>query len=103
MPMVNTSHTKILGMIINAIPLSKDEQDSLLTTYNLDCNFVVDIPTKKDYKEVGNINHNINCHTDGPIGVNKLKNYQFHFSRNKISLRFLPKDVVYFMLHFWHS
>ena len=57
MHMVNTrgkltSHTKILDMIINAIPLSKEDQDSITTTYNLDPNFVVDIPTKKDYKEV---------------------------------------------------
>ena len=37
------------------------------------------------------------------LHVNKLKNYYFHFPRNKISLRFLPKIVVYFMLHFWHS
>ena len=37
------------------------------------------------------------------IGVNKLKNYHFHFPRNKISLSFLRKIVVYFMLHFWHS
>ena len=70
MPMVNTrgnltSHTKILDMIIDAIPLSKEDLDSMTTTYNLDCNFVVNIPTKKDYKEVEPINHNINCHTDG--------------------------------------
>ena len=36
-PLVNTrgkltSHTKILDMIINAIPLSKDDQDSMTTT-----------------------------------------------------------------------
>ena len=31
----------------------------------LDPNFAVDIPTKKDYKEVEPINFNINCHTDG--------------------------------------
>ena len=52
-------------MIINAIPLSKGDQDSMKKTYNLDCNFVVDIPRKEDYKEVEPINHNINCHTDG--------------------------------------
>ena len=49
-PMVNsrgnlTSHTKIL----NTIPLSKEDQDSMTTTYNLDPKFVVDIPTKEDY------------------------------------------------------
>ena len=69
-PMVNTrgkltSHTKILDKIINAIPLSKEDQDSMNTTYNLDPNFAVDIPTKKDYKVVDPINHNINFHTDG--------------------------------------
>ena len=52
-------------MIINAIPLSNEDQDSMTTTYNLDPNFVVDIPTKKDYKEVEPIKHNINCHTEG--------------------------------------
>ena len=66
MPMVNTigkltSHTKILDMIING----KEDQGSMTTTYNLDPNFVVDIPTKKNYKEDEPINHNINCHTEG--------------------------------------
>ena len=37
----------------------------MTTTYNLDPNFVVDISTKEDYKEVEYINYNINCHTDG--------------------------------------
>ena len=37
----------------------------MTTTYNLDPKFVVDIPTKEDYKEVEPINYNINCHTDG--------------------------------------
>ena len=60
-----TSHTKILDMIITAIPLSKENQDSMSTTYNLDPNFVVDIPTRKDYIEVQPINRNINCHTEG--------------------------------------
>ena len=65
-PMVNTrdnltSHTKIL----NTIPLSKEDQDSMTTTYNLDPNFAVDIPTKEYYKEVEPINFSINCHTDG--------------------------------------
>ena len=69
-PMVNsrgnlTSHTKILDRILNTIPLSKEDQDSMTTTYNLDPKFVVDIPTKEDYKEVEPINYNINCHTDG--------------------------------------
>ena len=69
-PMVNsrgnlTSHTKILDRILNTIPLSKEDQDSMTTTYNLDPNFAVDIPTKEDYKEVEPINFNINCHTDG--------------------------------------
>ena len=69
MHMVNTrgkltSHTKILDRIINAIPLSKEDQDSMTTTYNLDPNFVVDILTKKDYKVVEPINHNINFHTE---------------------------------------
>ena len=41
MPMVNTrgnltSHTKILDRILNTIPLSKEEQDSMTTTYNLE-------------------------------------------------------------------
>ena len=41
MPMVNTigkltSHTKILNRIMNAIPLSKEYQDSMTTTYNLE-------------------------------------------------------------------
>ena len=36
----------------------------MTTTYNLDSNFAVDIPTKEDYKGVEPIN-NINCHTDG--------------------------------------
>ena len=48
-PMVNsrgnlTSHTKILDRILNTIPLSKEDQDSMTTTYNLDPKFVVDIP-----------------------------------------------------------
>ena len=55
-------HTKILGMII--IPLRTEAQQSMTTSYNLDCNFVVDIPTKKNHKEVEPINHN-NCHTNG--------------------------------------
>ena len=64
-PMVNsrgnlTSHTKILDRILNTIPLSKEDQDSMTTTYNLDPKFVVE-----DYKEVEPINYNINCHTDG--------------------------------------
>ena len=47
MPMVNTrgkltSHTKILDRILNTIPLSKEDQDSMTTTYNLDPNFAVD-------------------------------------------------------------
>ena len=37
------------------------------------------------------------------IGENKLKNYYYYFPKNKISLRFLPKIVVYFKLHFWYS
>ena len=37
----------------------------MTTTYNLDPNFVVDILTNKDYKEVEPINHNINCHIEG--------------------------------------
>ena len=54
MPLVNTggkltSHTKILGIIINAISLSKEDQNSMTTTYNLDPKFVVDIQTKKGY------------------------------------------------------
>ena len=60
-----TSHTKILDRILNTIPLIKEYQDSMTTTYNLDPKFVVDIPTKEDYKEVEPINYNINCHTDG--------------------------------------
>ena len=52
-------------MIINAIPLSKEDQDTMTTTYILDSNFDVDIPTKKGYKEVEPICHNINCHTEG--------------------------------------
>ena len=57
MHMVNTrgnltSHTKILDRILNTIPLSKEDQDSITTTFNLDPNFAVDIPTKEDYKEV---------------------------------------------------
>ena len=59
-----TSYTKIRDRIINAIPLSKEYQDSMTTTYNLDPNFVVDILTKKDYKEVEPINQNINSHTE---------------------------------------
>ena len=70
MPMVSTrgkliSHTKILDRIINAISLSKEDQDSMTTTYNLESNVVVDILTKKYYKEVEPINHNINFHTEG--------------------------------------
>ena len=70
MPIVNTrgnltSHTNILDRILNTIPLSKEDQDSMTTTYNLDPNFDVDIPTKEDYKEAEPINFNINCHTDG--------------------------------------
>ena len=53
-----TSNTKILDRIINAIPLSKEDQDSMTTTYNLDPNFIVDILTKKDYKVVEPINFN---------------------------------------------
>ena len=52
-----TSHTKIPDRILNTIPLSIEDQDSMTTTYNLD--------TKEDYKEVEPINFNINCHTDG--------------------------------------
>ena len=35
-----------------------------LTTKYIDPNFVVDILTKEDYKEVGPIDYNINCQTD---------------------------------------
>ena len=38
----------------------------MATTYNLDPNFIVDILTKIDYKEVEPINHNINFHTEAP-------------------------------------
>ena len=70
MPMVNTrgkitSNTKLLDRIINAIPLGSEDHDSMTTTYNLDPNFVVGIITKKGYKEVEPINHNINFHIDG--------------------------------------
>ena len=37
----------------------------MTTTYYLDPNLAVDIPTKEDFKEVEPINYNINCHTDG--------------------------------------
>ena len=51
MPMVNTRgkltcHTKIVDWIINDIRLSKDDQDNMTITYNLDPNFVVNILTK---------------------------------------------------------
>ena len=52
-------------MIITAIPSSKEDQDSMTTTYIQYPNFDVDIPIKKDYKEVEPINYNINCHTEG--------------------------------------
>ena len=55
----------MLDRINNTIPLSKEGQDSVTTTYNLDPNFAVDIQTKEDYKEVEPFNYNINCHTDG--------------------------------------
>ena len=42
-----------------------NEWISMTTTYNLDPNFVVDIPTKEDKPEVEPIDYNINCHTDG--------------------------------------
>ena len=70
MPMVNTrrnltSHTKILDRILNTIPLSEEDQDSMTTTYNLDPNFAVDIPTKEyHYSEVEPIKFNINGHTE---------------------------------------
>ena len=64
--LTTTSHTKILDRTINAIPLSKKDQDSMTTTYNLDPNFIVGILTKKDYKDVEPINHNINLHTEAP-------------------------------------
>ena len=37
-----TSYTKIIDRILNTIPLSEEDQDSMKTTYNLDPNFVVD-------------------------------------------------------------
>ena len=57
MPMVNTrddltSHTKILDRILNTIALSKVDKDSVTTTYKLDPNSVVDIPTKEDCKHL---------------------------------------------------
>ena len=69
-PMVNsrgnlTSHTKILDRILNTIPLSKEDPDCMTTSYNLDPNFAVNIPTKEDYKECVLINYNINCNTVG--------------------------------------
>ena len=69
-----TSPTKILDRIINAIPLSKDNQDSMTTTYNLDPNFVVDNghPNKESYKVFEPINHNINFHTES----SKLDDYR---------------------------
>ena len=82
-----TSHTKILDRILNTIPFSKEDQDTMTTTYNLDPNYAVDIPTKEDYKEVEPINLNINCHTDG----SKLDDYRtgagviINYSHNDIA------------------
>ena len=45
-----TSHTKILDRILNTIHSSKEDQESMTTTYNLYPNFVVDIPTKEQRK-----------------------------------------------------
>ena len=89
MPMINnrgnlTRHTEILDRILNNIPLGKEDQDSMTTTYNLDPNFAVDIPTKEDYKEVDFINYDINCHTDGSklddnrTGASSLINYSLN-------------------------
>ena len=67
--LTTTSPTKILDMIINAIPLSTEDLDSMTTSYNLDPNFVVIIPTNKNVEP---INHNINCHTKGSkLGDNR--------------------------------
>ena len=94
MPMANTrgnltSHTKILDRILNTIPLSKEDQDSMTTTYKLDPNFAVHIPTKETYKEVEPINYNINCHTNGSklddnrTGAGVLINYShIHLGNN---------------------
>ena len=60
-----TSHTKILDRILNSVPSSKEDQDNIKTTYNLDPNFVVNISTKEDNNEVEPIHYNINCHIDG--------------------------------------
>ena len=90
MPMVNTrsnltSHTKILDRKLNTIPLSKEDQDSMTTTYDLDHNFAVDIPTKEDNKEFEPINFNINCHTN----VSKLDDNRTgaltNYSHNEIA------------------
>ena len=64
----------------------------MTTTYNLDPNFAVDIPTKEDYKDVEPINYNINCHTygskldDNRTGAGGLINY----SHNDIA-----EDTIY--------
>ena len=60
-----TRHTEVFDRILNTIPLHREYQDSMTTTYNPDADFVVDIPTKEDYKEVEPINCNTNCHTGG--------------------------------------
>ena len=83
-PMVNSRGN--LDRILNTIPLSKEDQDSMTTTYNLDPKFVVGIPIKEDYKEVEPINFNINCHTDGSkindnrTGAGVIINYSHHDS-----------------------
>ena len=69
MPMVNTrgkltSHTKILEDH-QRHSLEQRGSGQYDDTYNLDPNFVVDILTKKDYKVVEPINHNINFHKEG--------------------------------------
>ena len=65
MPMVSTRGNQI-GSRTNILIGSSTPFQSGSGQYDdhLQPNFVVDIPTKEDYKEVELIDYNINCHTD---------------------------------------
>lgn len=70
MPMVNkkgnlTTHTKLIDTKLNEIQLSNEEQDMITPVLNLDIRFMVEIPTRDEYKEITPLPDSIISYTDG--------------------------------------
>ena len=74
MPMVNTrgnltSHNKILDRVLNAITWSKEDQDNMTTTYNLDPIFELQISiTSLKWPEDGNYGKRMEVSKASSIG-----------------------------------